>query len=230
MNNVHVIVNDEMARANPNPDGEPDVKTLWREPTQERSRRRVEAILTAARRLIGEKGSEELKMREVAEKAGVPIGSLYQFFPDRNALLACLFARHLGVVGETVRERFDAAKTVEEFEDAAETLISSLHRMLVEDPALVDVWNGIQASKAIRYLDLQDSRRNARFLFETVRRLAGSKAPDDRLFRACFLICDLAGSTSRTALGMPREEGERLVGEYARMARAYLRSVLAASD
>jgi class 3 adenylate cyclase len=80
--------------------------------------------------------------------------------------------------------------------------------------------------EAIRHLDLQDSRRNARFLFETVRRLAGPEAPDDRLLQACFLICDLAGSTRRTALGMPREEGERLVREYARMARAYLRSVL----
>lgn len=226
MNNAHVIVNAAMARANPSPNGETGLRTLWREPTQERSRRRVEAILGAARRLIDEKGSEALKMREVAETAGVPIGSLYQFFPDRNALLACLFARHLGVVGETVRDCFDAATTVEEFEDAAETLISSLHRMLVEDPALVDLWNGIQASKAIRHLDLQDSRRNARFLFETVRRLTGPKGSDERLFQACFLICDLAGSTSRTALGMPRREGERLVREYARMARAYLRAVL----
>ena len=226
MSNVRVSVNAEMARAESIPNAEPVAKTLWREPTQERSRRRVEAILAAARQLIGEKGSEELKMREVAESAGVPIGSLYQFFPDRNALLACLFAKHLGVVGEMVRERFDAATTVEGFEAAAEALIASLHHMLVEDPALVDIWNGIQASKAIRHLDLEDSRRNARVLFETVRRLVGPKAPDDRLLQTCFLICDLAGSTSRTALGMPREEGDRLVREYAQMARAYLRSVL----
>jgi AcrR family transcriptional regulator len=228
MNNAHVIVNAEMPLEEVNPAREREVKPLWREPTQERSRQRVETILSAARHLIGEKGSEELKMREVAETARVPIGSLYQFFPDRNALLACLFAKHLGVVAETVRRHCDAVTTVEEFEVAAEKLISSLHRMLLQDPALVDIWNGIQASKAIRHLDLQDSRRNARLLFETLRRLAAPKARDDRLLQACFLICDLAGSTSRTALGMPREEGERLVREYARMARAYLRSVLAA--
>ncbi len=207
------------------PEGDPAEGPLWNEPTQERSRRRVDAILAAARQLIGETGAEKLKMREVAERAGIPIGSLYQFFPDRTALLACLFSKHLGVVHAMLRERFEAATSVEQLEAAAEDLIASIYQLLVEDPALVDIWTGIQASKTIRHLDFDDSRRNAQFMFDTVRRVVGPGGSDERLWRACFLICDLAGSASRTALGLPREEGAQLIREYARMARAYLRSI-----
>ncbi|MCP4005710.1 MAG: TetR/AcrR family transcriptional regulator [bacterium] len=205
---------------------EPADSPLWREPSQERSRLRVEGILAAARQLIGEKGSEHLKMRETAERAGVPIGSLYQFFPDRTALLACLFSKHLGVVNRMLREKFEAVANAEQLQAAAEELVESIYRLLQEDPALVDIWTGIQASKAIRHLDLNDSRDTAQFMFDTVRRLLDPEIPDKRLWRACFLVCDLAGAASRTALGLPNEEGAELVREYSHMAGAYLSSIL----
>ena len=50
-----------------------------RVPTQQRSRERVERMLAAATELIEEGGSDSMKMSEVAERAGVPIGSLALF-------------------------------------------------------------------------------------------------------------------------------------------------------
>ncbi|MCP5068834.1 MAG: TetR/AcrR family transcriptional regulator [bacterium] len=208
------------------PEDEPASGNLWREPTQERSRRRVDTMLASARQLIAEKGSESLKMREIAERAGVPIGSLYQFFPDRTAVLACLFSKYLGAVNEVLRERFEAAASIGQLEDLAEDLVESLYGLLLDDPALVDIWTGIQANKTIRHLDLDDSRRNAGFLFDSLRKWVGPKTSDGRLWQACFLICDLAGSASRTALGLPDEEGAALVREYAKMVSAYLKSII----
>ncbi|TKB29290.1 MAG: helix-turn-helix transcriptional regulator, partial [Mesorhizobium sp.] len=49
-----------------------------RAPTQQRSRERVERMLAAAAALIAEQGSDAMRMGEVAERAGVSIGSLYQ--------------------------------------------------------------------------------------------------------------------------------------------------------
>ena len=50
---------------------------------QQRSRERLERILAAASELIAEKGSDQVKMSELAELAGISIGSLYQYFPTR---------------------------------------------------------------------------------------------------------------------------------------------------
>ena len=70
------------------------VKALKKQPTQARSRALVEAVIEAAARVLVERGGAGLTTNHVAERAGVSIGSLYQYFPDKTAILAALFARH----------------------------------------------------------------------------------------------------------------------------------------
>lgn len=57
-------------------------------PTQSRSRALVDAIVEAGSTLLAEKGWESLTLQQVATKAGVSPGSLYQYFPDKAALVA----------------------------------------------------------------------------------------------------------------------------------------------
>lgn len=70
------------------------VKALKKQPVQARSRALVEAVIDAAARILVESGTAGLTTNHVAERAGVSIGSLYQYFPDKTAVLAALFARH----------------------------------------------------------------------------------------------------------------------------------------
>src|SRR3978361_2528550 len=58
-----------------------------RRPSQERSRRRFDEILRAARALLVEVGFESFTSEQVALRAGVPIGSLYQFFGNKYAII-----------------------------------------------------------------------------------------------------------------------------------------------
>ena len=88
-----------------------DVAALRRKPTQARALERVERILTAASELIAETGSDAVKMTEVAERAGVPIGSLYQYFPDKAAILKTLAERF----GARVRAGIAASPRVTPF-------------------------------------------------------------------------------------------------------------------
>src|SRR5262245_53276821 len=64
-------------------------------PLQTRSRETVEAILTATARILVREGFDRLSTNRVADAAGVSIGSLYQYFPSKEALVAELGERHV---------------------------------------------------------------------------------------------------------------------------------------
>ena len=61
-----------------------------KQPKQERSQATVEAILTATAHILTEDGYDRLTTNRVAERAGVSIGSLYQYFPHKDALIFAL--------------------------------------------------------------------------------------------------------------------------------------------
>ena len=64
-----------------------------REPKRARGKQRVAALLDAGAALFAEKGYDGTTMTEIAERAGAAIGSLYQFFPSKQALAEALFDR-----------------------------------------------------------------------------------------------------------------------------------------
>lgn len=67
---------------------------MRRQPKQERSQERVHYILDAAEQLFIEQGYEETTTRAIAARAEVPVGSLYQFFPDKVAIVKALAERY----------------------------------------------------------------------------------------------------------------------------------------
>lgn len=74
-----------------------DVKPR-RVPTQQRGRRRVAGLLRAASRVIADVGYESTTMCAIADRAGASIGSLYQFFPNKEAVAEALRAGYIGEV------------------------------------------------------------------------------------------------------------------------------------
>jgi AcrR family transcriptional regulator len=68
---------------------------IRRIPTQERSRKRVEAILDAAAGVFAEIGFEAATTEAIAERAQTSIGSLYQFFPNKLVLFEAVAARFI---------------------------------------------------------------------------------------------------------------------------------------
>lgn len=82
---------------------------MRRAPRQGRSRQTVEAVLEAVPRVLRAEGVDALTTNRIAEVAGVGIGSLYQFFPDKKAIFCALHERHVeavrGVMARTMAER-----------------------------------------------------------------------------------------------------------------------------
>ena len=190
---------------------------LRREPTQRRSRERVERILAVATELIAAQGSDALRMAEVAAKAGISIGSLYQYFPDKAAIIRTLAERinaeGRACIEDGLRDVRDAAG----LRDAFGRLIETYYGLFLAEPVMRDIWSGLQADKGLREIDLEDSRINGRVLAEVLARI-DPEADRAGQFTRAFLVMQLGEATMRLAISVGREQGDALVETYKRMA------------
>jgi AcrR family transcriptional regulator len=82
--------------------------SLRRQPAQRRGAARVDQLLDACGQLLEEGGYESLTTRAVAERAGSSIGSLYQFFADKAALVAAFGQRNLDRFTERITASLEA--------------------------------------------------------------------------------------------------------------------------
>src|SRR6185312_5011829 len=71
--------------------------------SQERSRATVDALVEATARILVRHGFDKASTNRIAEVAGVSVGSLYQYFPGKEALVAAVFERHQQEIMQTVR-------------------------------------------------------------------------------------------------------------------------------
>lgn len=76
-----------------------------REPKQQRSRQTVDCLLEAVQLVVKRHGTQAITTNRIAEAAGVSVGSLYQYFPDKRAIFTALHDRHVDdvrqVIGQT---------------------------------------------------------------------------------------------------------------------------------
>jgi AcrR family transcriptional regulator len=110
-------------------------------PIQARSKATVDAILAATARLLVKHGFDRTSTNQIAEAAGVSVGSLYQYFPSKESLVAALLRRHqdemmAGVMSEIERVRdlplADAVRAMIQLVLRAHAVDPDLHRVLME--------------------------------------------------------------------------------------------------
>ncbi|MEM8531032.1 MAG: TetR/AcrR family transcriptional regulator [Chloroflexota bacterium] len=87
-------------------------KNCRRSPTQERSRFTVEAILDAAVQVFEHHGYAAGTTARIAERAGVSVGSLYQYFPNKDAVLIALADQHIAECYELAHQVFTQVQAI----------------------------------------------------------------------------------------------------------------------
>ncbi|HKU97451.1 MAG TPA: TetR/AcrR family transcriptional regulator [Vineibacter sp.] len=114
-------------------------------PEQDRSRATVEAIIEAAARILAKGGYGGFTTNHVAEKAGVSIGTLYQYFPNKESLLGELIRRHKLAIEDGIEVLTPQAgdlpfaavvRAAIEHVVRAHLVDPALHRVLSETPPL----------------------------------------------------------------------------------------------
>ncbi|WP_051614894.1 TetR/AcrR family transcriptional regulator [Phyllobacterium sp. UNC302MFCol5.2] len=187
-----------------------------REPTQKRSRERVERILACASALIEKSGSDAMRMSDVAEMAGISIGSLYQYFPDKAAIIRTLAERYNVAGQQCIAEGLEGVSDKVGLRRAFGELIDIYYAMFLAEPVMRDIWSGMQADKALRDIDLADSRINGAVL-ASARARVNPVADRTELERSSFLIMQLGEATMRLAISVDRAEGDALVEHFKNM-------------
>ena len=99
---------------------------------QERSRATVAAILEATARILADDGLDAVTTNAVAGRAGVSVGSLYQYYPNREAILADLLRGKLAALAVAVGDATDEPT----FDSALRAMLRALARSYIQRPAL----------------------------------------------------------------------------------------------
>ncbi len=110
-------------------------------PRQQRGKDTVDSILEATARVLKHAGFDGLTTNAVAAKAGVSIGSLYQYFPNKEALVSALIERHCEEMNAAILAELtnvanlpiaQGARAVIELTFSAHAIDPALHRVLTE--------------------------------------------------------------------------------------------------
>ena len=188
-----------------------------RDPKQRRSRQTVEAVLDAVVRVLKRDGAAAVTTNRIAEVAGVSIGSVYQYFPDKRAIYTALHDRHSDEMSRLVERTL-----VEHAAASLATLLRALVEAMIEahatDPALHELLREVPHDDGAR--DLPTRLRGALRLAISSR----SRTPRD-LERRLFVLTHMIDALSHAAvhkrppklsLAAAKEEAVRAVLAYIR--------------
>jgi AcrR family transcriptional regulator len=104
-------------------------------PQQARSRATIDVILTATARVLVKEGFDRASTNRIAEAAGVSVGSLYQYFPGKEALVAALVERHVDEMTAIIDEAMERIGLLP-LREAIQLMVSLMLRAHSVDPKL----------------------------------------------------------------------------------------------
>ncbi|MGW7574803.1 TetR family transcriptional regulator [Streptomyces sp. NPDC054765] len=203
----------------PTPRPTPPSTPLRRAPVQRRSAQRLARILDACAEVLEEAGYDELSTRAVAVRAGVPIGSVYRFFPHKRAMAEALAARNLDAYADRITDRLTApAGAPLQWRHAMDVVVDEYLVMKRTMPGFALVEFTVPAPRASRQANYQVADR-LRVLFAGP---LGLDTADERLRTAFLVGVETADALLQLAFRTDPAGDPAIVAETKELLRAYL--------
>ncbi|GAA3459099.1 TetR family transcriptional regulator [Saccharothrix longispora] len=124
-------------------------KVMRRQPVQQRGAATVTAIVDACATLLNDYDYDDITTARIVELAGVPIGSFYQYFPDKRSVVHALALRGMEEYLGRVQALFTEGRLAPTWREAVQQVVAVYMRMLVELPGF----------GRVRFSDLLDGHR-----------------------------------------------------------------------
>jgi AcrR family transcriptional regulator len=198
--------------------------TLRRVPQQARSRALIQRVLDAAEVLLVREGADALTTTRIAAAADIAVGSLYQYFPDKGAIVDALARRYLDEF-EWVMGQLGERAVAERWDDLPGRLIDAFADRYRAEPGYRALWYGRDFTPALREAD----RRNKHALAEGVGRMlveAGLARDGEELRNACRAAVLAADALLQEAFREDPAGQPALLEEARRILRLYFADVV----
>ncbi|MER6082115.1 TetR/AcrR family transcriptional regulator [Streptomyces sp. NPDC001833] len=193
---------------------------LRRTPQQARSKARLARVLKAAERVLIAEGVPALTTTRVAAEAGVSVGSLYQYLPDRDAIIDALAATYFAQL-EAVMEEFVRSAATERWSDPVGVLIDTYAGLYRTEQGFRALWFGSGLTDRTRAADREHKRRMADGVCRVLLAL-GIAGDTDGLGHACHAAVLAADALAQEAFRRDAEGDAALLEEAKVMLRGYL--------
>jgi AcrR family transcriptional regulator len=195
---------------------------LRHRPVRERGVQRFEAILAAGRAVLAEYGLERFTMEDVAVRAEVPVGSVYQYFPNKYALVAEMAQQDTDALVAALVEE-SGVFPAEDWQQRLDDLLAHMAAVWAADPWRPAVFAAMRSTAATRERAAEHSARLAQAVTVPLRPLTQNLTDDQRYQVALVLV-----ETCQPLLNLTVRSGavdRATLVEVQRLARAYLRAV-----
>ncbi len=203
--------------------------TMRRQPRQARSQKRVNDILDVAEVLFIRDGYQATTTNAIAAGAKVSIGSLYQFFPDKSAILYALAERYNRQLRETLTKLEAQSQTLSPSQ-YIELIIDKVYQFFVQRPGYYAIFMPLQGS--VPELQQIEETADAELIKDLVEflRKSYSGLETDVYEVIGFVLVKTIGTLLWTSFGHTEEFQAKLVTEVKRLILSYLQSHFPCAD
>jgi AcrR family transcriptional regulator len=197
---------------------------MRRQPRQARSQERVKQILDVAEQMFIVEGYNATTTNAIAARAEVPIGSLYQFFPDKGAIVQALAVRYM----EVLQQRFNAIHTAEtsqmNLSDYVDYIIDATEQFFNDYPGYHAIF--MQVQDTIPELEAIESAADNQLIQDWANILSqdypGLEPTDYEMIS--FMLVKAIGTLLWLSLSQEGIFRQRLIAETRRLMLSYLQS------
>jgi AcrR family transcriptional regulator len=200
----------------------PPRTTPRKRPRQQRSQDTVHCILDATARVLCTTGYDRASTNRVAMAAGVSVGSLYQYFPSKEALVAALVDRHVEQMTSLVKRKLAEVASAP-LEQAVRTMIESMFEAHAVDPRLhkVLIEQVPRIGKLEHVVGVEREVEALVAVFLDARRVELRRA---KLPAVAFVLCNVVEAVTHAAVlaELPAERTREVAAELTDMILRYL--------
>jgi len=179
--------------------------TIRRVPQQQRSRQKVTTILETAMALFQKSGMDSISMREIARECHLPIATVYQYFPNKQAIVRQIWESHSSDVETllaTELESLRADPSVGTARRVIDRIVASTVDAHESHPAFMEIRRCVDATPDLRQLNLENTLRVADLIRQMILSV-NPQANEAQLANHALIITQATSSTVRLGQQMP---------------------------